>query len=396
MEAVGQLTGGLAHDFNNLLAIVLGNLDLLSERLDHPEFKEAFVRPAIAAAERGSQLTQRLLAFGRRQSLQPATTDVNGLVEGMAEMLRLTLGQGVRIRIAPSPALWPTRIDPGQLENALINLAANARDAMDGGGQLTIETHNVTLDDDYAHLYPEVEPGAYVRLTVTDTGQGMPPDIAARAFEPFFTTKEVGKGTGLGLSMVYGFIRQSGGHIRLYSEPRFGTVVALYLPRADNQEAPAAEPDPVSLPASGELILIVEDDPDMLVVTAGMVADLGYRTLTATSATEARALLDAHADIDLLFTDLMLSGDTDGIALAEGACARRPALKVAYTSGFAESALSGRTQGGDIMVLQKPFRRGELGQRLRQALHAAGGCAAQDHRTTDRGAEARRAAGQRP
>ena len=360
MEAVGQLTGGLAHDFNNLLAIILGNLDLLAERVDG-KMAEEFVNPAVAAAERGSHLTQRLLAFGRRQSLQPAVTNVNALVDGMTDIIRRTLGPTIEIRTALRDELWFTRVDPGQLENALINLALNARDAMPTGGRLTIETNNVLIDEDYVQAHPAAEPGAYVRLTVADTGEGMPPEVAAHAFEPFFTTKEVGRGSGLGLSMVYGFITQSGGHVRLQSDVGHGTAVTLYLPRSEAEEGAAAGSDGAEVPRSaGETILVVEDDADLLAVTVEMLEGLGYRTLTARNGAEALERAEADPDFDLLFTDLVLPGELNGIDLAHKLRERRPDLRVVYASGYAESVLAGRSDVDDIALLQKPFRRADL------------------------------------
>jgi PAS domain S-box-containing protein len=367
MEAVGQLTGGLAHDFNNLLAIILGNLDLLAERLD-AALNEKFLRPAIAAAERGSQLTQRLLAFGRRQSLQPAVVNVNDLVRGMTEMVRRTMGETIAIRAKLAEDVWPTRVDPGQLENALINLALNARDAMPAGGGLTIETGNVFLDEDYAQAHPEAEPGPYVRLAVADTGSGMSAEVAARAFEPFFTTKEVGRGSGLGLSMVYGFIKQSGGHVRLHSELGHGTAVILYLPKSEAREEPDRR-DAFDLPRSaGERILVVEDDPDLLEATVGMLEDLGYRTLTARDGAEALEQAEAHPDFNLLFTDLVLPGALNGADVARALRGRRPRLPVVYMSGYAETVLAGQENDDGIPLLRKPFRQAELARLLSDAL----------------------------
>lgn len=308
MEAVGQLTGGVAHDFNNLLTVILGNAELLADRLEaHPELK----RPAemlINAAERGAALTRSLLAFARRQPLEPRAVDVNRHVLGMEDMLRRSLGEHIDIRFMPGRAVGLALVDPAQLETALLNLALNARDAMPEGGRLTIETAEAVLDSTYAADGEDVRPGNYVMIAVADSGIGMTPEILERAFEPFFTTKDVGKGTGLGLSMVYGFVKQTGGHIRIYSEPGQGSIVKLYLPRTDSpatEEGKAAQP---AVASRGETILVVEDDDLVRTHVEGELKELGYAVLSAADGSEALRLLEKNSSIDLLFSDIVMPG----------------------------------------------------------------------------------------
>ena len=371
MEAVGQLTGGVAHDFNNLLAVILGNLDALEEKVrDKPDLY-ALVRPAIRAVERGTALTARLLAFSRKQALRPRAVNLNDLMTNMVELLRRTLGATIAIEAMSGKDLWPCEVDPVQLENALLNLAVNARDAMPEGGKLTIETANVRLDDEYAAAQAEVIPGNYVVLAVSDTGAGMPPQVLKHVFEPFFTTKEVGKGTGLGLSMVYGFVKQSGGHVTIYSEPGKGTTVRIYLPRTRRVEAyiPPAEHAATDYRARDETILIVEDDPEVRSLAVMLLRELGYEVLDAGQGAAALAHLAENPRINLLLTDMVLPGEFSGATLAEEVRRRYPWIKVVYMSGYTEKAASrGGQLGSGEILLQKPFRRLELARTLRQAL----------------------------
>ena len=374
MEAVGQLTGGLAHDFNNLLGVIVGNLDLLRERLSatDPEAAE-ILGEALGAALRGAELNRRLLAFSRRQPLRPRQLDVNALVRDAAGLLARALGEAVEVRLSLAPDLAPVVADPAQLEASLTNLAVNARDAMPRGGQLTIATRNAALDAGCAAAQAEMPPGDYVLLEVTDTGAGMPAEVLARAFEPFFTTKEAGKGTGLGLSMVYGFAKQSGGHVRIYSEVGHGTTVRLYLPRAvakaSEAETAAAEAPPP--PRGRERVLVVEDQEALRRVLLRQLAELGYEALEAEDARAALALLDRGAPVDLLLTDVVMPGGMNGRELACEAQRRRPGLKTLFTSGFPDV---GCGRSGDIplpegaLLLGKPYRKEELARTLRDVL----------------------------
>ncbi len=329
MEAIGQLTGGVAHDFNNLLTVIIGNLETMQRRLalDH-EFQR-MIAAALRGAFRGAELTQRLLVFARRQPLAPETLSANKLVSGMSDLLRRALGESVAIETVLAGGLWNVFADANQLENALINLAVNARDAMPDGGKLTIETANCYLDEAYCSMHADLIPGQYVGVFVTDTGSGMSEDVIDKAFEPFFTTKETGQGTGLGLSQVYGFVKESGGHVKIYSEVGQGTCVKLYLPR---QRGAAAAADPTFEPllppraCQDETVLVVEDDPDVRTYTVEMVSDLGYRVLSAPDGPIALQVLDAHPELRLLFTDVGLPGGMNGRQLADSARQRRPGI----------------------------------------------------------------------
>ncbi|MFZ0695022.1 MAG: PAS domain-containing protein [Alphaproteobacteria bacterium] len=371
MEVVGQLTGGIAHDFNNLLAVILGNLEVIEERVAADPATRALVRPAVNAAERGALLTERLLAFSRKQALRPQTVNLKDTVTGMTEILRRTLGAGIAIETICGAGLWSCDADPGQLENAILNLAINARDAMPNGGQLTIEISNARLDDDYAAAQADVLPGHYVVISISDTGVGMPPEILRHVFEPFYTTKEVGRGTGLGLSMVYGFVKQSGGHVTIYSEPDKGTTVRLYFPRV-RHSATAARPDDSSQPnyfARGETILVVEDDPDVRSLAVTLLGDLGYKVLEAGNGKSALDLLNENSHVNLLLSDIVLPGGMGGNALAAEARKISPGLRVVFMSGYTEKAVVRHGQiDASEMMLQKPFRRAELARKLRQAL----------------------------
>jgi len=371
MEAIGHLTGGVAHDFNNLLTVILGNAELLVEQLeDHPELL-ALAETMMRATERGASLTRSLLAFARRQPLEPRSIDVNQLLLHMENLLHRALGEHIECRFVLSREIWPAMIDPAQLETAILNLALNARDAMPGGGRLTVETASVHLDEVYAAQNDDVEPGDYVMVAVADSGSGMSKEVLAHAFEPFFTTKDVGKGTGLGLSMVYGFVKQTGGHIKIYSEVGEGTSVKLYLPRsslplADMTRAATALPR-----GRGETILAVEDDDMVRDHVAAELKALGYNVLTAHSGADALQVLRSDTKIDLLFSDVVMPGGMSGPQLAEQALHLRPALRVLYTSGYTENTVihQGRVDPG-VQLLNKPYRRQELAAKLRAALRA--------------------------
>jgi signal transduction histidine kinase len=371
LQAVGQLTGGVAHDFNNLLAVIIGNLELAQDELeDAPEPRELVAR-AIAASERGATLTARLLAFSRRQALEPKVVDLNKLVTGTTELLQRTLGETIEVETVTAGGLWRCKVDPAQVETLLLNLAVNARDAMPGGGKLTIETANARLDDDYAAAHAEVTPGQYVMLAVTDNGTGMPAEIAERAFEPFFTTKDAGQGTGLGLSMIYGFVKQSEGHVKIYSEVGHGTTIKVYLPRSREQEAVVPDEPPVEerAPGSLETVLVVEDDADVRDLAVNMLQSLGYVPVEATDADSALAALDQRPEIVLLFTDVVLPGGTDGAELAREARKRRPDLRVLYTSGYTDNAIIHKgVLDEDAEIINKPFRKAALARKIRSIL----------------------------
>ena len=371
MEVVGQLAGGVAHDFNNLLAIIYGNLDLLDEALaDQPDLRQ-IVQNTMNAASRGASLTHQLLAYSRLQPLDPRVLDLGKLILDMTKLLQRTLGETVEVQNQVPADLWKTLIDPNQLENAVLNLSVNARDAMPTGGKLMIEAQNAILDAAYAEQHLEVAPGRYVMLAVTDTGVGMSRDVAARALEPFFTTKPTGQGTGLGLSMVYGFVKQSKGHIKIYSEEGHGTTVKLYLPAAatDREDGRVAidQSEPGAKP--GEVVLVVEDDPMVLRLAVQLLTSLGYQALEAHDGPEAVAMLERAGRVDLLFTDVVLPKGMNGTALARAARARRPQLKVLYMSGYTADAIihHGVLDKG-VHMLTKPFRKVELARKVRQVL----------------------------
>ena len=369
MDAVGQLTGGVAHDFNNLLTVVIGALDLDLNRL--PEEVRPSIQQALRAAERGAALTHRLLAFSRQQTLMARSVDFNRLITDMGDLLRRALGEHIEVELKLAGDLWPALADSGQVENSVLNLAINARDAMPDGGKLTIETSNAHLDEDYAAHNSELLPGDYVMMAVTDTGTGMSKDVLAHVFEPFFTTKEVGKGTGLGLSMIYGFAKQSGGHVKIYSEVGHGTTVRLYLPRLVSAAAvtsPAA-PAPTTGKGGGETILVVEDNPDVRRLVLRQLRDLGYAVIEAANGPQALKILEDGAAIDLLFTDVVMPGGMTGRQLAEAAKNRRPNLKTLFTSGYTEDSILrlGKLDPG-VRLLSKPYRKHELATRVREAL----------------------------
>lgn len=371
MEAVGQLTGGIAHDFNNLLAVILGNLELLEREIAGDARLTRRVSRATDAARRGAELTSRLLAFSRRQMLQPEVIDLNQNVLGMKDLLRRTLGESIVIETHPAAGLWPAKVDPYQLENAILNLAINARDAMPDGGKLTIETANVYLDEAYVARITDTEPGDHVMVAVTDTGAGMAADVVKRVFEPFFTTKDVGKGTGLGLSMVDGFLKQSGGHATIFSEKGIGTTVKLYFPRA--QEAPQdTAPDTNGGPArltGTETILVVEDSVAVRFTVVAMLEDLGYRVLQAANGAAALALLEEHPETNLMFTDVVMPGGMTGVELAHRAQQGNPDLKVLFTSGYPDRAFARNGHSSkQIDLLSKPYTQKDLAQKIRQVL----------------------------
>ena len=364
MEALGQLTGGIAHDFNNLLAVIMGNLELLIEQRADDSRQADRISRVIKAAERGAGLVRQLLAFSRRQALDPRPVDVVEMIERMRDLLSRSLGEPIEIRTKIAPDVWACRADPGQLEAALLNLAVNARDAMPNGGVLTIEAANLGQYDNEAIRGPDTAARDFVRLSMIDTGAGMPPEVLARAFEPFFTTKEVGRGTGLGLSMVDGFVHQSGGYVRIQSEAGHGTAVHLYLPRDQSAELPASDATPITTPPDLKLrILVVEDSPPMREIACSMLSSLGHHVVAAANGREALAALDQEPDVDLVFTDVVMPGGMDGVELVGAVRRRRPGIKAILMSGYNEVMLSGTTEVS-LPLIRKPFRIGELSAML--------------------------------
>jgi signal transduction histidine kinase/CheY-like chemotaxis protein len=370
MEAVGKLTGGVAHDFNNLLQVIGGNLQLMSKDVAGNERGERRLGNALAGVSRGSKLAAQLLAFGRRQPLAPKVVNLGRFIRGLDDLLRRALGDGIEIETVVSGGLWNSLVDPTQVENALLNLAINARDAMNGHGRLTIEAGNAALDDSYALQHPDVTPGQYVMLAVSDTGCGIPSDVIEHVFEPFFTTKPEGQGTGLGLSMVYGFVKQSDGHIKIYSEPGQGTTVRIYLPRVRQGEDVATEVDAGPITGGSETVLVVEDDDDVRSTVVEMLTDLGYRVLRARDAQSALAIIESGVPVDLLFTDVVMPGPLRSPELARKARERLPGITVLFTSGYTDNAIvhGGRLDEG-IELLSKPYTREALARKIRQVLH---------------------------
>ncbi|WP_117194442.1 hybrid sensor histidine kinase/response regulator [Rhizobium terrae] len=372
MEAIGQLTGGLAHDFNNLLTVISGNLEMIEDRLADERLR-ILLREAQDAAEDGAKLTGQLLAFGRRQPLNPKLVDVGNLVSGFSDLLRRTLGETIEFRTIVNGASNEALVDGSQLQNALLNLALNARDAMPRGGKLTIEISRVRLDVDYAQMYPHARTGDYVLISVTDTGTGMTSDVKEKAFEPFFTTKGLGSGTGLGLSMVYGFAKQSGGNVHIYSEPGQGTSVRIFLP-AVSKLVSGVEPESTGIqkapdiPAGTEKILVVEDDARVRRVTVSRLTGFGYTVVEASTGAEALNQLARNDDIALLFTDIVMPGGMTGDELAVEVRTLRPEIKVLFTSGYAEPAIAGRELAQSGSWLKKPYTARELAKRLRELL----------------------------
>ncbi len=386
MEAVGQLTGGIAHDFNNLLTIIIGNLDTMRRQLDNlpktaAELAGKLTKPvqsAMKGADSAAQLTQRLLAYSRRQALEPARLDLNRLVSDMLDMLRRAIGEDISIETVLGAGLWPTFVDAHQVESVLLNLALNAKAAMPKGGHLTVETANCYLDDAYVDRFGDIEAGQYVLLCVTDTGTGIKSDVLDRVFEPFFTTKPRGEGSGLGLAMVHGFVKQSGGHVRIYSEENHGTTVKIYLPRATGDEKLVAVPTGKRAPAAptpkaktGETVLLVEDNEGVRDYASEVLEQLGYRVLAAGNANEALRLLTEEKRVDLLFTDVILHGAITGRVLADQARDRRPGLPVLFTTGYTRNAIvhQGRLDP-DVHLLNKPYTQQDLARKVRVLLDA--------------------------
>ena len=374
MEMVGQLSGGIAHDFNNLLTVIVGNAEHLSEQLKSRLDLRQLADDICQAGERGAELTRRLLAFSRRQLLRPRAIDCHELIASTCKLLKRTLRENIEVTTAFNADAIFAFADSGQLESAVLNLALNAQDAMAAGGRLTISTGIASLDDNYEGVHPDIESGEYAMIAVTDNGEGMTSDVAARAFEPFFTTKEVGKGSGLGLSMVYGFVKQSNGHVSIYSEPGLGTTVRIYLPNVTpngsrSSSQPAADED--ALPRGNETILVVEDDPFVRSSVILRVESLGYKVVLAVDGREAVMKLRTNPEIDMLFTDIVMPGGMSGWEVAELAQQMRPGLPTVFTSGYALEALvdQGRAPMKSI-VLTKPYRKAELAHRLREALAA--------------------------
>jgi PAS domain S-box-containing protein len=369
MESIGKLTGGVAHDFNNLLQVIGGNLQLLAKDVAGADKAEQRVRNALAGVARGANLASQLLAFGRRQPLAPKVVNLGRFIRGLDDMFRRALGDGIEIETVVSGGLWNTLVDPFQVENALLNLAINARDAMRGHGKLTMEAGNAALDDAYAQRNADVTPGQYVMVAVTDTGSGMPPEVRERAFEPFFTTKPEGQGTGLGLSMVFGFVKQSGGHVKIYSEPGHGTTVRLYLPRVRQEEDRETQVDAGPAKGGAETVLVVEDDEEVRATVVEMLTDLGYKVLKAKDAQSALAIVESGVPIHLLFTDVVMPGPLRSTELARKARERLPAIAVLFTSGYTDNAIvhAGRLDEG-IELLSKPYTFEALARKVRHVI----------------------------
>jgi signal transduction histidine kinase/TusA-related sulfurtransferase len=373
MEAVGQLTGGLAHDFNNLLAGISGALEMVDTRLSQGRLADVdkYLVAAQGAARRAASLTHRLLAFSRRQTLDPRPTNVNALVNGMADLIQRTVGPAIKVETVGAAGLWPTLVDPSQLENSLLNLCINARDAMPEGGRITIETANKWLDRNGARTH-DIPEGQYLSLCVTDTGSGMTPDVIAKAFDPFFTTKPIGQGTGLGLSMIYGFAKQSGGQVRIYSEVGDGTTVCIYLPRhyGDSGEESVRDVE-IALPAAeaGETILVVDDEPSVRMLVTDILEDLGYTVVEAADSASGLKVLQSDIRIDLLVSDVGLPGGMNGRQMADAGRESRPDLKVLFITGYAENSVigNGHLQPG-MQVLTKPFVVETLAARVRDLM----------------------------
>jgi CheY-like chemotaxis protein len=371
MDAIGQLTGGIAHDFNNLLTIIIGNLQMILKR-EHEAKAQRMLSNALAGAERAAALTKRLLSFSRRQPLDPRLVDANRLIAGLSELLNRTLGEKVSIETVVSAGLWQIEVDTAELESSIINLAINARDAMPDGGKLIIETGNAYLDEDYCQVFEDLKPGQYVMISVTDIGCGMPSDIIEKATEPFFTTKPAGQGTGLGLSQVYGFAKQSGGHLRIYSEPGEGTTVRMYLPRCHSQGAEVMSALQADGPqqGSGETILVVEDDPNVRAYVVEALSDVGYRVMEAGDAEAALTIFSSNSEIQVMLTDVVMPG-MNGRALADTIRQSHPAVKTLFMTGYSRNAIvhQGRIDPG-VSLIQKPFSQASLAARIRSLLDA--------------------------
>lgn len=378
LDAVGQLTGGIAHDFNNLLTIILGNARLLRRLAEDSEWdceKKARVDTIESTARRGAELVRRLMVFSRQQPFDSRIANINDAVRQLSDLLKHTLGETIFVKTLLSGDLWQVNIDVGQFENAILNMAVNARDAMPKGGTLTIETQNVFLEEDYRAKYPDITPGPYVMVAISDNGEGMPQEVAARIFEPFFTTKRVGQGTGLGLSMAYGFVRESGGFLHVYSEPGQGTVFRMYLPQAQarNNLAPFPEDDGIES-GNGEVVMVVDDDERLRQMAQAMLCRLGYEAVAAANGEEALALLeDASLRVDAVLTDISMQEGMGGIELAKRLESMRPGIGILFMTGFSENALSVSGLSGGYGVIGKPFRREVLARRLRGVLEETNG-----------------------
>jgi len=377
MEAVGQLTSGVAHDFNNLLTVILGNTRLIQKKLDDKD--EELSRDVITkkieaidtAARKGAELIRRLMIFTRQRPLRREISDINACVQTAADLLQSSLGSTIEVKSILSKDIWPVQIDVDQFENALVNIAVNARDAMPKGGKLTFETHNIVLDDNYTHKYPDVIAGPYAMVAISDTGVGMPTSVIRRIFEPFYTTKAAGDGTGLGLSIVYGFIKQSGGYIHVYSEEGHGTVFRIYLPRvqAQNGEAQIATPSSDPLPLGSETILVVEDDDEVRNVVVSMLERLGYKVMAAQNGRMALEVLKRdHKNINLMFVDIVMPEGMNGVELAKKAQEYYPGIKVLFTSGYTENAIPDYQLISGQDLIGKPYRRDVLARKIRQIL----------------------------
>jgi PAS domain S-box-containing protein len=370
MDAVGRMTGGIAHDFNNLLTVIMGNLELL-EMTETAAKSKVLISDALAAAELGADLTSRLMVFSRKSALRPEAINLYDTMERSLALLKRTIAAHCLVEAAMSDHLWQVNADPMQLQTAILNLALNAQDAMPNGGRMLFEARNVVVDDHYVAQYLDVAPGRYVRLSLSDTGEGMTPQARDRALEPFFTTKSVGKGTGLGLSMVYGFVRQSGGHLTIYSELGMGTTVSLYFPAlGEPGEIDAGEPapDPRSVMGTERLVLVVEDDPAVRRLSEARIIELGFRCIGASTADEAVEIVKARDDIALIFTDLVMPGKLSGYDLAKLVSAEKPQIKILLTSGFSEGMLRDGRLGPEYPILRKPYRQADLVKAIRTVL----------------------------
>jgi signal transduction histidine kinase/CheY-like chemotaxis protein len=369
LDAIGKLTGGVAHDFNNMLTVIVGTTETLVAELARQPELQSVAKLIDDAAERCGELIQHLLAFARRQPLQPRNVDINGAVLDIAKLLRPTLGEQIEIETILERGITTSHIDPSQLANSVLNMAINARDAMPTGGKLLLETRNVVLDEAYAQANVDVHAGPYVMLAVSDSGSGMPAEVRDKAFEPFFTTKDVGKGSGLGLSMVYGFVKQSGGHIKIYSEQGHGTTIRVYLPPARGDADAATS---VAAPVAGghETIMVVEDDALVRGFVVAQLHGLGYKTIDAADSRAAMVHVEKGTPFDLLFTDVIMPGGMTGRQLADEIAKRRPGMKVLYTSGYTDNAIvhHGRLDEG-VLLLTKPYRKTQLAQMMRRALN---------------------------
>lgn len=375
MEAVGQLTGGMAHDFNNLLLVITGNLELLEPHLERDE-PMALLKEAQHAALLGSKLTDQLLTFARRKHIDAQVLQLNELVLGITEMLRRTLGEHITLSTSLAADAWAIRVDAGQLQSAIVNMAVNARDAMPKGGKLVVETRNIILDAHHSEFHSELKPGGYVQVSISDTGSGMPPEVRDRVFEPFFTTKEKGRGTGLGLAMVYGFVKQSGGHITIYSEVGHGTTINLYFPGTDRAHArpTSGKFEAHNDPGTRGTILVVEDDERVRRLTVTRLKSIGYQVLEANSGAKALDMLGLPDHVDLVFTDLIMPGGVSGWDVVTRARELKPGIKVLLTSGYAEELV----HGDDVLrrrfkVLRKPYHQADLAAALREVLACSAG-----------------------